>query len=527
MEKYTKKLVYTFLILCALKFIISLFINNITVLGDEYVYFQAAKSLWTEQLYGLHGQTSMQYPPLYSLILAPIFVIKNTLLNHQLIQTLNILISTSILFITFYFAKAIGTTEKKAYFISLLVALFPSNFILFPYIMSENLYYPLFLLTVYAFYMNLKKDSLLLQVGTGILIGLCFLTRILAAGLILAFLAFTIYKYLKTKSKPLLKKKIITFITAGTIASFWPLRQFLTKGTAIQGYENTAQFSLLDPHILLSLLAWIILYSAALTIITYIAPIQNFFEKKKDDLKLLTYFILGTGIIIAAYHAANYTIGEGIIKGRPILRYINFLIPLILIQTTNKIKKESYLKYLILLLPVLSFYPLLPYNNPNFTILGLISLITKNISLPLSILVMLAVSVTIIKFYKKINFKTLLTIVSITSILALGATAYNSQVLWQDNIQLQISEEIKHLPQNLVVLDKNSEGTIYKNTKELYEQINEHFITLIDFKTNKQAIIEDSKNFKKYQDAILITTQELPFNKITTIKDYHIYENNN
>ena len=331
MKVFPRKVLILFIAILLLKVIISFGVSNPSVLSDEYIYFKLGESIHNEQTFKVNEATDIQYPPLYSLIISPAFFFRDRDIQFKTIQWINALLSSAIIFITYYFAKELINSEKKAFIATLIVALLPSNIIISNYIMSENLFYPISLLTIYLIWKSYKEENIKWELLAGITLGLCILTRTLGLGIAIAAGGMIVYKGIQKKSIKEIARKSITIVIAGILTSLWILRQWIQTGSVLgNGYKYIAEATP-NEYKAFSFIVWIILYTAALITTSYIIYSQNFTERKTDNFKILSLLIITIGIGIAAYHSANYTLSEIVIRGRPITRYVNYVLPLIII----------------------------------------------------------------------------------------------------------------------------------------------------------------------------------------------------
>jgi len=525
MKVFPRKVLILFIAILLLKVIISFGVSNPSVLSDEYIYFKLGESIHNEQTFKVNEATDIQYPPLYSLIISPAFFFRDRDIQFKTIQWINALLSSAIIFITYYFAKELINSEKKAFIATLIVALLPSNIIISNYIMSENLFYPISLLTIYLIWKSYKEENIKWELLAGITLGLCILTRTLGLGIAIAAGGMIVYKGIQKKSIKEIARKSITIVIAGILTSLWILRQWIQTGSVLgNGYKYIAEATP-NEYKAFSFIVWIILYTAALITTSYIIYSQNFTERKTDNFKILSLLIITIGIGIAAYHSANYTLSEIVIRGRPITRYVNYVLPLIIIGGVTKSQKnESKLKYLLIFLPFLTIYPLFPFNNPNLTILGIITELTKQAHALLPALIVLGIAILGVLYYKKLNTKMILSILIISSIAATAVNIYVSEKEWNNNTQIQIAKEIRKLPQEVIVLDMKEEGLTTKEGENLYERIGENlYITLLDMKTEKKIEIKNLSKEEIKKGSIIITKKEREERKIKEQGGYKIY----
>ena len=194
-----KHLIILLLAITLFKIILSLFINSPHIVFDETAYSLQAHSIWFNHSHWIGGRVGVvefsQYPPLYSLLLSPFSPLPAESFFHGAL-ILNAILSTLAIIPAFYLSREY-LTENKSLLIAFLVGIMPSAFIYSYTIMSENLYLPLFLASVYFMKKVADDDSFKHNLLAGIFISLSFLTRILALALVIAYVIEKLYLRLK------------------------------------------------------------------------------------------------------------------------------------------------------------------------------------------------------------------------------------------------------------------------------------------------------------------------------------------
>ncbi len=226
MKKYAKWLIIVFLILIVIKVILSSFILTPTQFADEYFYQRMAQSFFNQGQFLIDESPSTAYLPLYPITISPAFVFNDMQNIYFFMKVINCILSSTILFAGFLLAKEF-MTRKKAFLVSIVLSLVPPIFGFFPFLMSENLFYPLFLFTIYFMYKSFVEKEKRWLILTGLFIGLCSLTKI--TGLILVFI-FAIILTIKL----IKEKKILNFLKAGFLSGlafiavygWWLLRNY-------------------------------------------------------------------------------------------------------------------------------------------------------------------------------------------------------------------------------------------------------------------------------------------------------------
>lgn len=152
--------------------------------GDEMTYFDMSDSLYR----GFFSVAqSHHYPPLYPLAIVPTLVFKGW--TFEGIKLLNAILSSSIVF-PVYFVSRNFVDRKKSLIAAFLACLIPYHLVFPKRILSENLFFPLFLWTMFIVYSQPRnrKFSLHWDVLTGVMITALYLTRYITLAIIPFFL---------------------------------------------------------------------------------------------------------------------------------------------------------------------------------------------------------------------------------------------------------------------------------------------------------------------------------------------------
>ena len=142
MRKYVKNLIILYLILVFAKIILSYFVGSPMMFADDYNYMKMAESFFEGGKFIKLGIDT--YPPLYPIALSISYIFKDMRISFFLMKIINVLVSSLIIIPAWLFAKEF-LTQKRAFWCTILVSLLPISFAFSPYIMSENLFLPIFL----------------------------------------------------------------------------------------------------------------------------------------------------------------------------------------------------------------------------------------------------------------------------------------------------------------------------------------------------------------------------------------------
>lgn len=232
--------------------------------GDEMTYFDMAESFYR----GFFSVSqSHHYPPLYPLSIMPALVFKGWAFDG--IKLLNALYSSSIVFPVYFIARQFMDAPKSlaAAFLSCLI---PYHLVFPRRIVSENLFFPLFLWTIAITYAipRTKACRLHWDLLNGVMIAALYLTRFITLATIPFFLLAWWVKPIegeKSLFKPGLKK-VSHFIVmaAAMLAAYSPwLISGLKEGVQLKlilGFGITARTTA-EQLTFTNLLIWVALYA--------------------------------------------------------------------------------------------------------------------------------------------------------------------------------------------------------------------------------------------------------------------------
>ena len=148
MRTEIRNLLLLFVLAALAKGILSYFIPSISAFSDEYYYAKLARSFFFSREFSIHEIKVMFYQPLYPIVLSISYFFKDMSLAYLSMKAINVIISTLVIVPTYLMAREF-LDEKKRLLVTALVAMMPSSFAFAPYLMAENLFYPLFMFAVY------------------------------------------------------------------------------------------------------------------------------------------------------------------------------------------------------------------------------------------------------------------------------------------------------------------------------------------------------------------------------------------
>src|SRR3989344_3550833 len=177
MKREIKPIIMLFIVISIVKILSSYFIPASRTLADDYNYLKMSESFFYHFSLNVHGFFSGQFHPLYPIIISVAQIFKDNDSIYLGIKIINSILSSLIIFPTYLLSREF-LSYKKSLFVSLLVSLIPANFALTSYIMAENLFYSLFLFSIYFIYKSFWYREFKYYLLAGIFIGLTYLTRI-------------------------------------------------------------------------------------------------------------------------------------------------------------------------------------------------------------------------------------------------------------------------------------------------------------------------------------------------------------
>ncbi|MBF0361108.1 MAG: glycosyltransferase family 39 protein [Oligoflexia bacterium] len=211
--------------------VINLLINNYTLVGDEISYYEGAINLAQGNGYiSADGKYIDYFPILYSLFLSSFYYLFTP--SILMAKIINIFLGVITCWLTFLFAEKL-TTKKIAVFCLIAMAINPQFVKISGKLLSENLFLPIFLLWIIIalnIHSNLDKTislrkKIYYSIIHGIVFGIMLLSKVIAAGLLPAF----IFSYLLSKNYHLKEKILLIIVGAISILAIitpWIVRNY-------------------------------------------------------------------------------------------------------------------------------------------------------------------------------------------------------------------------------------------------------------------------------------------------------------
>ncbi len=178
------------LIYLAITFVKILFVLRIPspfIFSDETAYAKMAQSFFESNAFYLEGVPAGYPPPVYPVILSIAYVFGDITSAYPIMKIINAFLSSLIIIPVFLLANEfIG--PRNSLIVALLSSLLPASFSFTSTIMSENLFYPLFMFSLFFMMKSITEDNKKWDVLCGLSIGLSILTRL--PGLVLLAILF-------------------------------------------------------------------------------------------------------------------------------------------------------------------------------------------------------------------------------------------------------------------------------------------------------------------------------------------------
>ena len=539
MEKTVKQIILFYSVIVLLKVLLGLFILSPSAYSDEYNYIKLARSFFFDFSFSIHGILTSVYLPLYPSLLSVSYLFKDMTIIYPMMKVINSIISSLIIIPAFLLAKEF-LNDKKSLVIAVLISITSSNFLFSNYILSENLFYPLFLFTFYFIYKSLSDNGYKYNLLSGIFLGLSYLTKPLVIGIIFAFLFSYMVLFFSSKKlnrELIIKKFLLSLFLFLIVISPWIIRNINLYGFHLKlffgGYTNEAVSIVTDFNVINYIVKFFVYLSYLVLASLIIFPLKmiNIFNKKYFTFLILFIPLLISTLLIVANHGRVVIFFEWF-TGRYIGRYVDFLLPLIFIGGfigADEIKKNNkFINYLFFFLVVISslltLHVLFPINNLLLTWVGVLKYVFEFVfynktnysveflsgSLFFFIILFMFLFFLIIFLEKRFGFKKLIPFIFIffilLNVLNYGIIYYDSKTNWYDQEQMQLGLWLNKYDSDKIskiLIDKNSYGVLNKDLQEgIWGGSENTPRTIIGYWLNDNIIIEDLSHIQDYDYVI-------------------------
>jgi len=552
MNKTIKRLIIAFIIISLIKILLTLLVPSPSMWSDEFFYARSARGIFMDHSFSYDGIFTNNIPPLYSILISPAYLFNDMNYVYFIIKFINAILSSLIIFPSFLLVREFFK-EKESFIIAITTGIIPPLFSTPAIILSENLFYPLFMLTIYFLYKSYLQRSIKFDILTGISLGLLYLTRNIAIIILPAIAFISLINIIKKKRLILeIKKKLMLFITFLIIISPWLIRNMLHFGFSLNGllgtYSNAISRVSGSYYSFGQFLLWILPYFAAIILGTgIIFGICAFISlrsknEKIFNLGLITFFSTLFFILIAAHHNATSSIMTFFIQGKVLIRYISPVIPLVLItgfislkdMEMKKIKLKKYLPYFIVSTFILAagsillIFNLVPVNNSAISYIGLfkylLDLIFNNyLSFIISTILLISLPLLSFWIFKRFKIKSITKIFLIIFLL-IGLTnyamiSYNSSKFWDSNEITELGKWInnQNFKGTFLIDETGCTTRIQKRDIENTLCDKSNHASLLTFWINNPVKIGEINNLEEIN--YIITKQKLKFTLLKETKN--------
>lgn len=126
--------------------------------GDELIYIDIAKSIAHNETFAIHGVPLEFTNILYSIILAPLFLVGNTITRVNLITLVNCFLVSISLLPVYLICKEFNIKKKYLWIVLAIMYVWPDMLNAATF-MSENLYFPISLFAMFFCIKMYKNDK--------------------------------------------------------------------------------------------------------------------------------------------------------------------------------------------------------------------------------------------------------------------------------------------------------------------------------------------------------------------------------
>ena len=369
---------YLVVILFAASFVLHTILNilikeNVTVVIDEGLYTNIARSLAWDGKLAFRGQP-VNYPYLlYPFLLVPVYKL-NALWGsdiYRAVQIFNTLLITSSVFPVYLFAKDFTRSSRKSFFAALIVALMP-DMIMGGYEMTECLIWPLSFWMVFFCYRFYSTGELKYGLFTALFTGLLFASKpgAVAAGAVL-LTAYFIKSVIQNREniKNSLLSLLLLIISVGVVYGIF-LLLFGTSDSLLGLYtKQTEEWKSQDFLVAIEavfLLIFLFIFSCGG--IYGIFPVVTLREYENTKRHFILSFILGILVVIigTSFFVVPYK-WTGQLGKLPLhLRYCSMFIPIMYIFSVDRNLESKRHRCLMIALGVLSVLSVFPGARAGF-----------------------------------------------------------------------------------------------------------------------------------------------------------------
>ncbi len=152
---------------------------------DELRYVSLARSFAVGHGLSMRGAPTNFQKIGYPLAIAPFFKLGDPIKQERAVNWFNSVLLLSSIFLAWLIAAEIGLSRKYRFWLAIVTGFWPETFVTMTF-MSENLYWPLFLLFVWLWLKNEKRPSIMGQILLGVFCYAFYLCKEIALAMVLA-----------------------------------------------------------------------------------------------------------------------------------------------------------------------------------------------------------------------------------------------------------------------------------------------------------------------------------------------------
>lgn len=344
-----------------IRYILADFCKTISVPPDELRYYGIARSLFQGNGILIRNVFYNFQKITYSLILAPFFLIEDSELRISAISFINSAIMMSSVWLVWLIGEEIELKKNYRYGVVLICVIWPEMATSATF-MSEILYWPLFLLYVYIWIVNQRKQNGWLAIILGVICYLTYMTKEIFLAMVLAYIGYEVcYPLLcglifeeKLRMRGMYCWNSVKLCTATTLS--FVLCHVLAKVILFPGWGNSYNqmgiTAILNPYNCFYFLYAFVYYVAIILVVGLIVPffftLGNFRDLNDKSKKLFSLILLFL-VIVSATISYTISIREdlGQVAPRAHVRYFAPAILVVLLifmkafMASNKITMEK------------------------------------------------------------------------------------------------------------------------------------------------------------------------------------------
>lgn len=243
------------------------------IVPDEIAYTELARSIALGNLPAIRGVTTFSWAPVYPLIISPAWLLSSDLENaYRVALTLNAFVM-SLASVPAYLLARMFVGRRSAFLVGFVTVLVPSTAYT-QVVMTENAFYPMFLLALLLVARSLDRPSYGRQAAAMAGLGSLVLTRVQGVALVAAY-AISVFAFASLLESPCRRRFLRAFtpsaVLVGCAGILVPLVS-VERGTGIGGWLGVYS-SAFDGLRVDEVPQWLLIQGAELALYLAIAPV--------------------------------------------------------------------------------------------------------------------------------------------------------------------------------------------------------------------------------------------------------------